>query len=227
MQIRQEGGMNQKSTQMRRATRGANLTETTIVLGIIGILLGGIWAMIGDMRNSVKQQKFAELLTTVVDNIRGNYTGKAFFETTQISTGGGVTGMMPRLKDMNVFPGEMVQTGVDGIASPFGANTFFVCGWRSTGSTACNLAAGGTSNVPFFAIETRFANTGDCVQAVSRNSNPRTQPGLVDVYINGTGRVSAIPSLSLPWPPLASLTLAACARVAKPVTVDFVYRLTP
>jgi hypothetical protein len=203
--------------QKQRSTRGVSLTETAIVLGVVGAVLGSIWVMAAGMRNSVRQNDFSDELRTIVDNIRGNYAGKAYFDTTTMTT------MMTTLKARNVFPGSTVQPSVTRVTTPFGVNTLSVCGWRATGSTNCSGAA--VANVPLFAIEVRFANMGDCVQAVMRNSNPLTQPGLVDVYINGTGRVAA--NNSLPWTLATAITNCTGATSAAPKAVDYVYRLVP
>ncbi len=225
-----------KFMHKRRLMRGASLTESTIVLGIVGILLGGIWAMANDMRNSVKQQKFAELLTSTVDGVRGIYAGKAFFDSTL------VTNMMPNLARMNIFPGDVLkQVGLETVVvSPFGEVTphpvpnagatphrsFYVCGWRSAPTAAqthCDFI-GGQGNVPLFAVEA-LVNRPNCIQAVMRNSNPVTQPGLVAVHING-GAALALP-VPLVVPPATPLlgAVRACANAVN--YIDFVYRLTP
>jgi hypothetical protein len=220
--------------------------ELAIVLGVAGIIIGAIWSLSGTMYSDVEQEKFSELLNVIVSNVRGNYAGKAFIETTLVPTTGGVPGMMPILTSMNVFPGNTVHSvpnGTNGCAiaggcsvvdSPFGEqsttglpaagtpyNSIYVCGWNSLGSTRCTFTvATSTSNVPLFAIEALLSKGKNCINAAMMNSNPSTLAGLVGVYINGN-------PMTLP------LTLSAASSAATGCEenavnyVDFVFRLTP
>jgi prepilin-type N-terminal cleavage/methylation domain-containing protein len=232
--------MNPKQTQtQRKRKRGFSLTEFAIVLGVAGIILSGVWALASNINSNAKQEKFSEMLNVIVGNIRGNYVGKTYFDTTLTPTVGAVTGMMPILTSLNVFPGDAVHVsgGVSVVDSPFGEqsttglpaagtpyNSLYVCGWKATGSTGCAFtAATSTASVPLFAIEALLPSGNACIGAALRNSNPTALPGLVDVYINGTGRVSHVPALTLPWD-LASAKTACNLAVN---TVDFVFRLTP
>ena len=211
-------------TLYKRHLRGFSLIELAIVLGVMGIILGSIWMMAGDMRNNVKQEKFSEMLSVIVGNIRGNYAGKPYFDHTQVSK------MMPNLVNLNVFPSDAVHQvsggGVSIVDSPFGEvagslaspyNSIYVCGWAAKTSTACTYKTD-TQNVPLFAIEALFSDTTSCTGAVLSNSSSATLPGLVAVYINGT------PLAALPSDAVTANT--ACAANALK-TVDFVYRLNP
>ena len=222
--------MKGRLTQTRRLTRGYSLTEVAIVLGVVGVIMASIWAYLGTMNNKVKQQRFSEMLFTIIGNVRGNYAGKAYFETTRVD---GNTGMMPRLTHMNVFSGEAVRVGAGGVSvvdSPFGKqpttglpsagtayDSLYVCGWQSAPSTTtaqCDFTTG-TTNVPLFAVEVLLPRDA-CITAALRNSNAASLPGLVGVYINGAKQ-------TLP------LTLPAAVTGCGNTTnyVDFVFRLTP
>ncbi|MDD3030067.1 MAG: hypothetical protein PHS57_07295 [Alphaproteobacteria bacterium] len=190
--------------------RGFSLTETAIVLGVAGLILSGVWVMVGGMRSSAIQTKFSDLLAVVVENIRGTYVGKASFESTS------PTKMMPILRRKHVFPGDVVRKESDGtikVVSPFGGE-LVVCGWKASGSTKCETA-GETLDVPFFAVEIAV-DKKDCINAVVRNANSSLFPGLLGVYINGTKR-------ELPISFSAAQT--GCSKASN--IVDFVFRLLP
>lgn len=212
----------------KKHLRGFSLTEFAIVLGVIGIILAGIWALAGNMRNNTRQEKFSEMLTIIVGNIRGNYAGKAYFENTAIQK------MMPILTQMNVFPGDavyqnsnnnsVVDTPFGAIASSIYASSLYACGWKAQPNAAPNAkcditTVSGTTNVPLFAIEALFSDATSCIGAVLRNSNSATLPGLVAVYVNGTQMPSPLP--------LATVALNSNCAKNGTKTVDFVYRLNP
>ena len=213
----------------KKHLRGFSLAELAIILGVVGVILAGIWALGGSMHNNGKQEKFSEMLTIIVANIRGNYTGKSSFESTQVSV------IMPILTNLNVFPNDAVHLSgaISIVDSPFGEvatlpaglttyNSLYVCGWKASSSTHCDYGAG-TAGVPLFAVEVLFSDATSCADAVLRNSSPATLPGLVAVYINGTQMTSLPPSLST----IAPTAPAGNCTAAGTKTVDFVYRLNP
>ncbi|MDR3425563.1 MAG: hypothetical protein P4M13_10920 [Alphaproteobacteria bacterium] len=217
-------------TQRKHPIRGFTLVEFAIVLGVIGAIMGGIWAMSGSMRNNTKQEKFSEMLTTTVGNIRGHYAGKAYFESHAVAT------MMPKLTSMNVFPGDAVYQngGYSVVDNPFGSilgtynSSFYVCGWMANPTAAqskCDTTSppGTLVATPLFAIESLFSDVASCGNAVVMNSNPATLPGLVAVYVNGNkdGGTTALPIS----PAVANLG-GNCGSSGTKV-VDFVFRLNP
>lgn len=212
------------TTQRQKRERGFSLVEFSIVLGVAGVVLGGVWVVAASMSDGVKQEKFSELLDATVDNVRGSYVGKPYFESTL------VTVMMPKLTAMNVFPGDAVyKSGAVSVAvSPFGELTnpllssspyksVYVCGWKegNAPSTHCDLSGAGTSNVPLFAVEAILSKK-DCLVAALKNAAPSMHPGLVAFYING-GKITMPVTLS-------AVTTACNADVNY---ADFVFRLTP
>ncbi|MFA5041295.1 MAG: hypothetical protein WC464_06660 [Bdellovibrionales bacterium] len=215
-------------TKNQRAKRGFSLAEFAIVMAVAGTIFGGIWVVSASMNENAKQQKFTELLSTIVENIRGSYTTRPFFESTLVTT------MMPLLTSMNVFPGDSVKKSgtVSVVVSPFGEMTnpqyaaspyksIYVCGWAdgATTSTRCILTGAATSNVPLFAIEA-ILSPEDCINAVMRNSDPAARPGLVAVYIDGDKQ--ALP-MNLQK---ATSSTTGCKQLTVNY-VDFVYRLAP
>jgi len=216
-------------TRDRSMQSGFTLNEFAIVLGVMGLILGGIWTMAKDVNNSANQEKLTEMLRSITDNVRGVYAGKSSFDTTNATT------MMTKLVAKNVFPTESLyyDTSTWTVISPFGRFThpyapassnkhrsLYVCGWRASGSTRCILTgAAGTTDVPFFAIEV-LANKADCILAAVRNSTAQTQPGLVGVFINGNEQ-------TLPLTPAAATNATTGCISTAANYIDFIYRLTP
>jgi len=213
----------------RSINLGFTLNEFAIVLGVMGLILGGVWTMARDMNNNLKQEKLTEMLRVIVDNVRGIYAGSAYFDTTNATT------MMTKLTAKNVFPVESLY--LDGttwtVISPFGRFThpyapaasnkhrsLYVCGWEGVGTTHCVLSgAAGTPDVPLFAIEV-LARKDDCILSSVRNATAQMHPGLVGVFINGNAQ-------ALPLTPQAA-TDATTGCVSTAINyIDFVYRLAP
>ena len=209
--------------QGKRASRGFTLVEAAIVLGVIGAILGAVWGMASSAQRNVRQEKFSEMLLLTVEKARGYYAGMSGVESTLVTT------VMPNLISRQVFPSEAVQqVGANyKVLSPFGSfspnpnggstlhTSFYVCGWKASGSVRCEFSGAGTANVPFFAVEV-LAKKTDCIGAVMMNSTASSRPGLVAVYTNGVQR--ALP---------LSLTTASTACAAATNYIDFVFRLTP
>ncbi len=216
--------MNLKLTQRQKRERGFSLVEFSIVLAVAGVIFAGVWVVAASMGDSVKQERFSELLDATVDNVRGSYAGKPYFESTLVAT------IMPKLTAMNVFPGDTVHKSgsTSVVTSPFGELTnplsssspyksIYVCGWKdgSTPSTHCDLSGGGTANVPLFAVEAILSKK-DCLVAALKNAAPSMHPGLVAFYINGS---------KITMPVTLSAVTTACNNNTN--YADFVFRLTP
>jgi len=86
-----------------KSTRGFTLTEVAIVLCIISIILGGIWAYTSSMKNNLKHEQFTQLLGTLTNNVRGSYAGRAAFDHINPET------MMPLLMQKGVFPAVTIS----------------------------------------------------------------------------------------------------------------------
>lgn len=220
--------------------RAFTLVEMAVVLAIVAVVMAGIWAAVGSMNAGAKQQKFAELLNTIVQNVRSSYIGRGTIPTTLVPGAIG-TGLMQELAVRNVFPGDIVRLVANGtsgcsvsggcsvVDAPFGKKTtvglpaagtpydsLYVCGWPATGGARCSFVSGtATTNVPLFAVEVLLSKD-ECLKAIMRNSNPALTPNLVAIYSNGTRR-------ALPM----TFTIAGQACANDVNYVDFVFRLQP
>jgi type II secretory pathway pseudopilin PulG len=93
--------MQNGATLQTRASRraGFNLIEAAIVLGIVGLIVGGIWAAAGAAYENMRQQNASKQLLALVQGIRGFY---AQSPTDVIETDIG------KLNDLGVLPADMV-----------------------------------------------------------------------------------------------------------------------
>lgn len=60
-----------------RNLRGLTLTETVIVLGVVGLVLGGLWLAAGSVNNKRKIQDTSEIVLQIADNVKAVYDGHA------------------------------------------------------------------------------------------------------------------------------------------------------
>ena len=93
----QHGATVLKTRASRRA--GFNLIEAAIVLGIVGLIVGGIWAAAGAAYENMRQQNASKQLLALVQGIRGFY---AQSPTDVVETDLG------KLNDLGVLPADMV-----------------------------------------------------------------------------------------------------------------------
>jgi prepilin-type N-terminal cleavage/methylation domain-containing protein len=204
--------------------RGFSLVELTIVMGVIGTLLGGIWMYAASARQTQNLTITLQSISLTADAVRASYSaaasisgGIATVMNTMIQTGGIPTNLLRSTASTCVIGG--VSTTANFADSPLNnsivnsCGTFRVCAWNYGTDTAC-----GTSlTTQYFAIELITLNYAGCVQTTTGIS-ASTPPGLIDVYINGA-EVG-------PTVPVAPSTAAAnCAGATLTNKVDFIYTL--
>ena len=85
--------------------RGFTLTEMAMVLGIIGVVLGGIWVAAASAHSSMLANTTAKQVVTLAQNVRSFYAGRTQIAASLI--GGSLNSI---LEKSNVFPPEMQQT---------------------------------------------------------------------------------------------------------------------
>lgn len=56
-----------------RKTRGMSLIETAIVLGVVGLVIGGIWVAASAVSAQMAVNKFSERLARIATDIQANY----------------------------------------------------------------------------------------------------------------------------------------------------------
>jgi prepilin-type N-terminal cleavage/methylation domain-containing protein len=209
-----------------RKRRGFTLTELAMVMGVIGIMIGGIWAYAGSARQTGRVEQAVEAVALTADAVRTAYAGQA-------SISGGVWTVMPVLISTGAMPSSLTRSTAStcsGISTnyadtPWGGaytscGTLLVCAWSYVpgggGSTACGNFIGSQ----YFAIEFNELDYGSCI-ALAERVVPTTPRGLMDVYINATSVVAA--GTGLPVSP--STAASKCTAHSLTNTVDFIYSL--
>ena len=83
--------------------RGFTLTEMAIVLGVVGIVLGGIWAASSSVNDKQKANKAAQEVAIITQNMRQYYSAKNSFPAGTLTASAMAAGL---------FPPDMIVNGV-------------------------------------------------------------------------------------------------------------------
>jgi prepilin-type N-terminal cleavage/methylation domain-containing protein len=226
---------------MRKNHRGFTMTELAIVIGIVGMLMAGIWLFIGSAYDYERQQHALEEITTIVKNVRAFYQGQAGIPQS------GITTISSNLISEGVIPSYMMRNPSTGCTNPNnlcadnpwgpgkgGASdpqgTLAICDWNPSASpapTACNqgpVAGGGV--VQFFAVVLKDLNQENCAAMLAKNSGSAGSPGLIAVMISNCSNAAGA-SIPLPISVTTALADCSCAAGAPNNNISFVYRLNP
>lgn len=85
--------------------RGFSLRELTVVLGIVGTVLSGIWAVVGSSRSDMMAMQLSDQTALLVNNVRAYYAGRSL-PTAAINA----TTFTTTMRDAGVFPGDMCNS---------------------------------------------------------------------------------------------------------------------
>jgi Tfp pilus assembly protein PilE len=149
----------------QNAEAGFNLIEAAIVLGIVGLIVGGIWAAAAAAYENMRQQSASRNLLAFAQNIR-NFYANSNATTVEVNT--------TNLIRMGLVPQDMVQ-GTGSMVSPW-----------NTPVTMTNLAV---NNTPGFGIQfgdaTSTLKQGQCLSLIARNGGVAAGSGLLEIDVNG------------------------------------------
>jgi hypothetical protein len=171
--------------QTRAASRaGFNLIEAAIVLGIVGLIVGGIWAAAGSAYENMRLQNASKSLLSLVQGVRGafanNPTGTVDVDTDTLAS-------------MGVIPTDML--------SQTGGNVTIIHQWSGNVTTADATA---TAGVPAFSLTYANVKTDSCNNMATRVANTARGSGLLLVttgagpYLNLIGNSGATPATGGP-----------------------------
>ena len=194
------GHLNMTKTTQRKSERGLSLVETTIVLVVIGIIIGGVWRISSIAWEQTKREQAVEAITAIVNNARAYYAGQPGVQNW------GNRDLTSWWIANNIIPSQFQRPAALSLAtcrnknnlcadSPWGPQqsgkvsdigTIRVCDWHMGLSTACGTAptAGRGTVVPFFAVIMAGFTQGGCIALVESITGSKGPSGLVAVNIN-------------------------------------------
>jgi len=100
---------------------GFSLIEVAIVLGVIGLVLGGIWTAAGSLRNHWRTEETVTVMNQAIERLYQQITPE---QATQIAAGGALYTKLtaPVLSKMGIFPPTWYDPVCDNLRSPFGVS---------------------------------------------------------------------------------------------------------
>ncbi len=190
--------------QKARAMRGFTLTEAAIVLGIVGLILGGVWVAAASVYTNLRISRASEQLLSVVQGVRALYaTSSDFGAAVPWSVALGQTNAVPA--DMLGKNGANVVSIINPWAGIGGATPAF--GTRIVQGQAASAAAdaappgadaAGTGSASNFSVVFYGVPQNACPDLVQKVSGLSGNVGLTRVHINAgalTITPPAIPSI--------------------------------
>jgi type II secretory pathway pseudopilin PulG len=139
---------------------GFNLIEAAIVLGIVGLIVGGIWAAAASAYENMRQQAASKNLLSLAQNIRGFYAQNPS-DTIDTDT--------ENLFSLGLLPADMV-------VGTAGSHTM-----RHQWGGTVTLTDTSTSGIASFSIYFNRMNSEACRNFIMRNANAARGSGLLSV----------------------------------------------
>lgn len=97
--------------------RGFSLIEAAIVLGVVGLVIGGIWVAAASVQENRRQSRYLSQILEIVQNVRRQYKGFVVPETFLAG--------LPKESWPAFFPGDMITSSTYP-QSPWGTNVHVV-----------------------------------------------------------------------------------------------------
>jgi type II secretory pathway pseudopilin PulG len=151
--------------------RAFTLTEIAIVLGIVGFILGSIWAAASAVYSNMKISQAQEGITYTAQKTRSMFAG-----SNQTSA----TGSPQTITSSGMFPVSWVNLATDVIGNP----------WNQTPAASLSFVVGDSLNPTMFGIELDNISASGCVALISfYNSAASTANGGQVAGLAGTAVV--------------------------------------
>jgi Tfp pilus assembly protein PilE len=201
----------------QRTNKGFNLIEAAIVLGIVGLVVGGIWVAATSVYANLRSKQATDQLLKITQSVRALY---ATSSTTGYTTATDITAFMAQA---NVLPSDTLTLGTNSTTS---ANTTNAWG----GQIGVIALATGTQ----FGVVFSNVPPAACVDLVMRNAaGAARDAGLTTLVGAATATPSSLPSTrtqALTSGSVLTLTNAqtVCASAATAlanINIGFVFNL--
>jgi len=192
--------MNLLQIQRRRraANKGFNLIEAAIVLGIVGLVVGGIWVAATSVYANLRAKQATDSLLAITQGVRALYATSSDFGA--VVNAGDLTGV---LANANVLPGNV---GINGSTSATTTNP-----WSGNVAVVTPNAANATT----FGV--RFTNLppAACTDFVMRNAGRGRDAGMRAVV----GEANGVPGAAQPAIPAGAATGLLTAGTPMPINI--------
>jgi hypothetical protein len=153
---------------------GFNLIEAAIVLGIVGLIVGGIWAAAGSAYENMRLQNASKSLLSLVQGVRSAFAN---------SPGGTVDVNVTTLANMGVIPSDMLSVS--------NGTPTIIHQWSGLVTTDAPDPST-TGGVPAFSLTYTAVKTDSCNNLATRVANTARGSGLLLVEIDGTPYLNLI-----------------------------------
>ena len=130
----------------RKKVRGFTLTEIAIVLGIIGLILGGVWVAATEVRDASRCNQAVQDISTMAANMRSTFSATNAFSLSGKQT--------PNMITAGVIPNDLLGTTAgstknawNGAVDIYLNNTNFTIQYSNIPVTVCNQIASQVANI--------------------------------------------------------------------------------
>lgn len=163
-----------------RSRSGFNLVEAAIVLGVIGLVIGGIWVAASAVQSNIRKTDGSRALIQIVQNVRIMFEGQTPAATGSINT---------EVIRANAVPGDFIN------------GTNILNPWN--GPVTVSLAQAGSQ---IDSIDVQYASMPRdvCIELTSRNTNVSQGSGLTQILINNGS--STVTVNTFPYSPATAAT---------------------
>ncbi|MEJ0061952.1 MAG: type 4 pilus major pilin [Alphaproteobacteria bacterium] len=198
--------------QRRRSAKGFNLIEAAIVLGIVGLVVGGIWVAATSVYTNMRAKRATEQLLSIAQNVRALYATSATTGLANAAT------MTIALKQANIFPNDMILgTTVNDIGNPW------------SGRVAVYSQAPGGSQGDGFEVVFSQVPSAACADFIIRNTGQGRDVALAGVGVGASTATGTEPTTTATnwtsFPQLVTDVTTACnATAATNANVSFRFR---
>lgn len=180
------------------AQKGFNLIEAAIVLGIVGLVVGGIWVAATSVYANLRNKTATDQLLKIAQGVRALYATSANMANAAVD----VTQDMARA---NILPGNLLTTTATAATS---ANT--VNPWNGNvgvlGATAAG--AGAAANATAFAVVFSAIPSAACVDFLMRNAGSSRDTGLNTIVYGASAVPNAMPGTAIALTAGTAISLA-------------------
>ena len=179
--------------KISKRQRGFNLIEAAIVLGVVGLVIGGIWVAAAAVQENLRNGDASKGLIQIVQNVRNLYYGQTPTATATITTD---------LISANAIPSNFISN-----------STTATNPWN--GAIAVRITGASYDQIQ---IDYVSVPKSSCIALTSQNTNISTGTGLSSVIIDATtgGTDATITTF-----PLTPTTAAADCGSTNTITWQF------